>query len=159
MSNVRSEERIDETVCLFKFTGVFHQYIYYEFENNIFLIRTAWILTYQNKIKDTLTNNKNITIITNFDEKINKCNWIVKSKYTEWAVNKGTIFSFASNNYTTDLIEKKAIAIGVLALDDNYPIIEILLTIFGSILAIIVFIIIKIKLSSTSSNSNYRRTF
>lgn len=159
MSNVRSGERIDETICLFKFTGVYHQYIYYEFENNMFLIRTPWILTYQNKIKSTLTNNINITIISDFDEKFNKCNWIVKSKYTEWAVNKGTILNFASNNYTSDLIEKKAIAIGVLALDDNYPTIEMLLTVFGSVLAFIIFIFIKIKLGSASSNNNYRTTF
>ncbi len=167
MSTKHSSERIDEAVCLYKFTGFYHDYIYFSVKNitsNEYVtavIRTPWIINYEQKIIQSLENiNKPGFIITvdNWDsnmEKKFKCDWIHKAKFSEWAVQKGSIFVL--NNQTTELntvITKLATSTAITSLDENYPTVEILLTVFGSLLAFTIYVFIHIKCCGRNNNSN-----
>lgn len=154
-------ERIDENVCLYKFTGVFHKYIYYNSNGTDFVVRTPWIITYHNKIKNSLKENNKITIYDDNEENDNKweekrCDWIVRTHYDEWLVSKGSVF-ISNDNYDS---KAAGSAIGVRALDDNYPVTEMLLVVFGSILGfvLIIFIQVSCSMSRGRSQSHYTST-
>ncbi len=140
-SHEESDEKIGELVCLFKFNWLFHDYIYYEINDNKFLIRTAWIITYPGKVKKSLEIKEGIKLF-NFQskkmEKENKCNWIVKSHYKEWGVAKGSIFKFSNN---PNITYEHGVAIGLKAMDENYPLLEVMLLLLGMLVIPIVLIL------------------
>lgn len=156
----KSSERIDETICLYKFTGVFHSYIYFTLNNDTTItIRTPWIITYQNKIKDSLLKNDNINLLTeqqiNIIEK-NNCDWITKANFREFAVQKGSVFSNINNNNTDQI--KKAVSLSIESLDDNYPLIEIFMILLVPIIiiiALIIYLIIDEIKTKKRNNDNY----
>lgn len=157
-TNSDSDEKIGEHICLFKYTGAFHKYIYYEIDNNKFLIRTAWIVSYHNKIKKSLENKENVKIFyfgSNRQEKDNKCNWIVKAHFSEWLVDKGSIFKFTNN---PNITYEHGVSIGLKALEENYPLLEILIIIIFTLILPITLIIICYYIfqayKSEKNNSN-----
>lgn len=147
MTNTRSSdiEQIDETICLYKYTGVFHSYTYFNLinqdnvtDNTIIVIRSPWLLTYQNKLSDYLDKKENIDMLPSADIKEledNNCDWIVKAHYKEYGLFKGTIFSNIQNNNSNQI--KKAVSIATKTLDDNYPFLEIILLVIGSIFSFV----------------------
>jgi hypothetical protein len=156
--NSEGDEKIGEHVCLFKYTGAFHNYIYYEIDNNKFLIRTAWIINYHNKIKETLENTENVKIFyfdSDKQEKDNKCNWIAKAHFSEWLVDKGSIFKFTNN---PNITYEHGVSVGLKALEENYPLLEILIIIIFTLILPITLIIIYFYIFHThlfkSNNSN-----
>ena len=69
MSKNYNNERIDESVCLYKFTGVFHSYTYFNLVNEndmnsktLIVIRSAWLISYQDKLADSLSKNTNVEL-------------------------------------------------------------------------------------------------
>lgn len=166
MTNIRSSdiEQIDETICLYKFTGVFHSYTYFNLinkdnstDNTIIVIRSAWLITYQNKLSDDLAKVENVNMISAEDIKkleTNNCDWVAKAHYKEYGVFKGAVFSNIQNN-NTDRI-KKAVSIATNTLDDNYPFLEITLLSIGSIIA---FVVVCIILNYIKHGSNGDRGF
>lgn len=166
----QNSERIDEAVCLYKFTGVYHDYIYFDVKNitnnetTTAVIRTPWIINYSKKLEKSLEKIKVVDVaITvmkwdNDKEKEFKCDWIHKSKFREWFVNKGSVFITSNSNNEAN--NKLAVAFANTSLDDNYPMVEMLLTVFGSIILFIlyVFIHVKCKKSSSDSRNFYSRT-
>jgi hypothetical protein len=156
MSNP-SSERIDEVVCLYKFTGVFHDYIYFRVKNttsnetDIAVIRTPWIINYEQKLIKTLedinenfVNKKELSIsIAKWNSKLeseHKCNWIHKANYKEWGVHKGSVFVLSPAN---SLLSKYCVAFALSSLDENYPLLEIISIIFGCALAIALYVLVR----------------
>lgn len=107
MTKTRSSdiEQIDETVCLYKFTGIFHSYTYFNLinkdnttDNALIVIRSAWLLTYQNKLSNDLVKVENVNILSSVDIKkleTNNCDWTAKAHYKEYGVFKGFNYSSA----------------------------------------------------------------
>ena len=91
--------------CLYKFTGIFHSYTYFNLinkdnttDNTLIVIRSAWLLTYQNKLSNDLVKVENVNILSSVDIKkleTNNCDWTAKAHYKEYGVFKGFNYSSA----------------------------------------------------------------
>lgn len=136
------DDKILENTCLGKYTGVFHSFIYFsnnETSNDYYAIRTAWLLTYPDRIKKELENNnlyvydKNPTI---------KCGWILRSKITNVGIYTGFIYQ---KNNENKLLQDTA----SMTLSNLYPSLEIGLTVIGcfiaSCLIIVLYIFCKLR--------------
>ena len=173
MSSNQNTERVDEIVCLYKFTGVFHDYIYFELSeknaNNtdiaIITIRTAWLINYENKLKNYIIdhydndndNQYKITILSKDELKnrnIEKCDWKFKASMQEFGVDKGSILSWASNNDTSK-ITSKAISIAKTSLDDNYPAVEISLAVILPFVGLIIIAYVCEYIKKKKNNTTY----
>ena len=129
------DDKILESTCLGKYTGVFHNFIYIannETSDDYYVIRTAWLITYPNTLKNKLKElNLNI-----FDSNPStNCGWTTLAHVQNSAVSTGTIYRKKNN------IDELNSALTEI-LSNNYPTIEILMTVFGSLFAVILFIFI-----------------
>ncbi len=145
MSKNYNNERIDESVCLYKFTGVFHSYTYFNLVNEndinsktLIVIRSAWLISYQDKLADSLSKNTNVELLSKDDIKLveqNNCDWLNKANFEEFAVKKGSVFSNIYNNNTEQV--KKAVSLATKALDNNYPAVEISMLVLIPIISVL----------------------
>lgn len=122
-----SDDKILEITCLGKFTGSFHNFIYVaenETDTNYYVIRTAWRITYTNRIKRQLRDHK----LWVFDHNpTTNCGWTLLSKITNVGIYTGNIYR---KNNTNRNIEDFAAEL----LFNNYPTLEILIMILIVIL-------------------------
>jgi len=65
----------------------------------------------------------------------NNCDWIAKSRFKEFAVDKGSVFSNIYNNDTHYI--KQAVSIANSVLDNNYPDVEISILVLVPIISVI----------------------
>lgn len=134
------DDQILENTCLGRYTGVFHSFIY--FSNNktsdqFYVIRTAWLLTYPNRIKNELKK-KQFYVYDNNPS--TKCNWILRSKVTNVGIYTGFIYQ---KNIENKLLQEESANI----LTYLYPSLEIALTVIGSFIAFIIICIAWIYIS------------
>ena len=145
------DDKILEITCLGKYTRVFHNFIYIannETSDDYYVIRTPWLITYPNILKNKLKElNLNI-----FDSNPStKCGWTTLAHVKNSAVSTGTIYRKKNN-----IDELNAALTEILS--NNYPTIEILMTVFGSLFALMLFIYIYVKCNSRSDNYVYRNS-
>jgi len=186
--NTSSDEKTDENVCLYKYTGVFHSYTYFNLiqsdlsndqkkeEKTLIVIRSAWLITYQNKLANSLlsykyidnTSSDRIELLSEDEEKqvkLNNCDWLTKAHFREYGVQKGSVFSNINNNNTEYI--KKAVSIATKSLDDNYPDVEIsilvIVPIISFFIALFIFGYIEDRknrngeLNNETTRDNYNR--
>lgn len=135
------DDKVLENTCLGKFTGVFHSFIYFaqnETSTDYYVIRTAWLITYPNRIKTELKK-QNLYVYEN--NPTSKCDWTLKSKIQKFSIYTG--FIYQKNNEVKN-IQTKAGEI----LTSIYPSLEIGLICMPVIIIIfiIIFIYCKYKL-------------
>lgn len=145
------DDKILEITCLGKYTGVFHNFIYIannKTSDDYYVIRAPWLITYPNKLKNKLKEfNLNI-----FDSNPStKCGWTTLAHVKNSSVSTGTIYRKKNNIGDLNSVLTEI-------LSNNYPTLEILMTVFGSLFAVILFIYIYIKCNSRSDNFNYRNS-
>ncbi len=147
-----NDDSILEVTCLGKYTGVFHSFIYFAKNNtstDYYVIRTAWLITYPDRIKDSL---KEKDLYVYEKNPTSKCDWTLRSKIQQTAVERGYIYQ--KNNEDKQLVE---IASEILI--DLYPSLEIALLVLGSFIAFVLFILLSYKLGcmrSSYTGSAYR---
>ncbi len=134
------DDQILENTCLGRYTGVFHSFIYYsnnQTSDQYYVIRTAWLLTYPDRIKNELKN-KNFYV---YDKNPStKCNWVLRSRITNVGIYTGFIYQ---KNEENKLLQEE----GQNILTDIYPSVEIALTVIGSFIAVCILIWIKTIIS------------
>jgi hypothetical protein len=144
-----NDDQINEISCLGRYTGVFHSYIYFnknETSTDYYVIRTAWMLSYPNKIKTQLkSNNFNI-----FDSNpSNECGWKLISRITNIGIYTGYIYVKGNNVNTIDEIAGDI-------LRNTYPTLEIMLIIFMPIIGVILIIMVLFIYDKyKTNNDNY----
>ena len=152
-SNLRSsslDDKIMEKTCLGKYTGVFHKFLYFadnETSTDYYAIRTPWLITYPKKIKTELLKN-NLTLID--ESVIKKCGWTTLAHVKNTGVSTGTIYSFSA---TIESVEDRALLI----LTNNYPIVEMLLVLIGSLLFFVLFLACSCYWNVSVYSSDYIR--
>ncbi len=150
-NNNDNDDKILEVTCLGKYTGVFHSFIYFaknETSTDYYVIRTAWLVTYPNRIKKELKNN-NLYV---FDKNpTDNCDWTLRTKMTNVGIYTGYV-------YSRNEIDKNLSLISTTILNTLYPSIEILIICLIIFLIVLPISIICIYLYYNLGNnqSNYR---
>jgi len=145
------DDKILEITCLGKYTGVFHNFIYIannETSDDYYVIRTAWLISYPNKLKNKL---KEFNLIIFDSNPTTKCGWTTLAHVQNFGVFTGTIYRKKNN-----IDELNSVLTEILS--NNYPTLEILMIVFGSLFAVILFIFIYVKCKSRSNQFNYRNS-
>lgn len=148
-----NDDQINEISCLGRYTGVFHSYIYFnqnESSKTYYVIRTAWMITYPNKIKTQLKSN-NLNIYNNNPS--NDCGWKLISRITNIGIYTGYIYVKGNSDNNIEEIAGNI-------LRNTYPTLEIMLTIFIPIIIVIFIIIIILLITCINdkikrNNTNY----
>ncbi len=111
----------NEIVCLGRYTGSFHSYIYYSRNasttDEYYVLRTAWLISYPAKIRSALVNT-GVYVLS--DNPVDKCGWTVLGFGKNTLVDTGTVLVYG--NKSRDMV-----SLGLRVLDTNYPLIEIIL--------------------------------
>ncbi len=139
-----------EVTCLGKYTGVFHSFIYFagnETDENYYMIRTPWLLTYPSKLKSKLT----AANMTMFDKNPagTNCGWTLRARITDIGVSTGYMYTKSTEVQT---VSDTATHI----LSNTYPLLEILLIVIPVIVIMLVVLGLYIYYQMSAYNSYTR---
>lgn len=156
ITNLRSSDDYDddimEVTCLGKFTGIFHSFIYFSENNNntnYYVIRTSWLMTYPQRIKNNLKKHKNIII---YDKNpTSKCGWTLVSKIMKAQIYTGYVYRSHNENKYLEYISGEI-------LSNIFPSLEIESIVFIPVGFVLLIVLICYLVGCTiSSNYSYQR--
>jgi hypothetical protein len=144
-----NDDNIMEVSCLGKYTGVFHSYIYIANNNtstDYYVIRTAWMITYPDRLKSALKE-KNLYVMDK--NPVDKCGWTLISKIDNYAVSYGNVYRKNNEDKTLETIITSVVY-------DHYPSLEIFIICLFTVILPVILIVSCILYSELSSKKQYK---
>ena len=147
-TTANGDDPIMSITCLGKYTGVFHSFIFYaknETSTDYYCIRTAWLITYPERIRSELKKH-GLTVLDS--NPTDSCGWTTLAHIEQYATETGDIYKKAA---TIDELAN----IGSEILYNIYPSLEMALAILIPILVLGICIYIRIYLDRQTHYSHH----